>query len=184
MKPMQHALAVALLALALAHVPRIAYAQQQAAGDANAQRIARAVAKLSELEGSGVTGELRLRGAGGYLYIEGTVRGLAKGKHGLHVHEGTSCDNRGGHYNPMNAPHGAADQPAKSRHVGDLGNLVAADDGTAHYLRVEHLARLDGPHAIIGRVLVVHQGEDDFVSQSSGNSGKQIACGVIRRASQ
>jgi Cu-Zn family superoxide dismutase len=39
-------------------------------------------------------------------------------------------------------------------------------------------------HSIVGRVLVVHQGEDDYVSQPFGNSGKEVACGVIREVAQ
>ena len=33
---------------------------------------------------------------------------------------------------------------------------------------------------ILGRVIVVHDLPDDFVSQPSGNSGVKIACGKIK----
>ena len=33
---------------------------------------------------------------------------------------------------------------------------------------------------IIGKTIIIHDKPDDFTSQPSGNSGKKIACGVIR----
>lgn len=33
---------------------------------------------------------------------------------------------------------------------------------------------------IIGRTVVIHDMTDDFKTQPSGNSGKKIACGVIK----
>jgi len=61
-----------------------------------------------------------------------------------------------------------------------LGNAVAGEDGTAQYSAVAKNVSLTGTNSIAGRVLVVHQGEDDYVSQPSGNSGEQIGCGVIK----
>lgn len=139
-----------------------------------------AEARIEALDGSGLAGHVAFRHSGAFVFIEATVNGLGPGKHGMHVHEGTSCDKRGGHFNPGDTRHGSPDQPHDMRHVGDLGNIVALEGGTAKYSRVDALARLSGPHSVVGRVLVVHQGEDDYVSQPSGNSGKEIACGVIR----
>lgn len=136
-------------------------------------------AVIQPLSGSGVNGRLVFQHAGAFISIKGQVNGLAPGKHGIHVHEGKSCDKRGGHYNPSTTPHGAPDQPYHLRHVGDLGNLIAAQNGNALYARIDALARVTGPHSIVGRTIVVHQGEDDYTSQPSGNSGKEIACGVI-----
>jgi superoxide dismutase, Cu-Zn family len=136
-------------------------------------------ARLEPLGGSGVSGHFTFTRAGAFVAIRGTVRGLSRGKHGLHVHEGRSCDDPGGHYNPQNRPHGSPDQPHDLRHAGDLGNLVALEDGTARYARVDDLARLVAPQSIAGRVLVVHEGEDDYMSQPAGNSGKPVACGLI-----
>ena len=37
------------------------------------------------------------------------------------------------------------------------------------------------PKDIIGRAVIIHQNPDDYRSQPSGNSGKRIACGIIKR---
>ena len=34
---------------------------------------------------------------------------------------------------------------------------------------------------VIGRTVIIHSDPDDFHTQQSGNAGKKIACGVIRR---
>lgn len=34
---------------------------------------------------------------------------------------------------------------------------------------------------IIGKSVLIHENPDDYRSQPAGNSGKRIACGVIRR---
>lgn len=33
---------------------------------------------------------------------------------------------------------------------------------------------------IIGKAIIVHDMPDDFTTQPSGNSGKKIACGIIK----
>ena len=63
--------------------------------------------------------------------ITGSIRGLAIGSHGFHVHtnplptanSGFQCTAAGLHFNPRNAPHGAPSNAQTERHVGDLGNL-------------------------------------------------------------
>ena len=34
---------------------------------------------------------------------------------------------------------------------------------------------------ILGKTVILHGAPDDFRTQPSGNAGKKIACGVIRR---
>jgi Cu-Zn family superoxide dismutase len=38
----------------------------------------------------------------------------------------------------------------------------------------------DGPTSILGRAFVIHADPDDHKSQPAGNSGKRVACGVIK----
>jgi Cu-Zn family superoxide dismutase len=39
-----------------------------------------------------------------------------------------------------------------------------------------------GAADIVGKGLIVHRDPDDYKSQPAGNSGKRVACGVIRAA--
>lgn len=146
----------------------------EAASTRNAPEGARpmAEARISGIDDSKVSGRLTFQHSGPFIFIEGRVDGLSVGKHGMHIHAGNSCEDRGDHYDPDGHPHGSPDQPHDRRHAGDLGNLVADRDGTARYARVDALARLDGPHSIIDRVLVIHAGEDDYASQPAGQSRK------------
>ena len=34
---------------------------------------------------------------------------------------------------------------------------------------------------VIGRSVIIHENPDDYRTQPSGNSGRRIACGVIRK---
>ena len=71
------------------------------------------------------------------------------------------------------------------RHVGDLGNVTAGEDGVAKYEIEDALVQLCGETSVIGRSFVVHAGVDDLgqggheLSATTGNAGGRLACGVI-----
>lgn len=71
------------------------------------------------------------------------------------------------------------------RHVGDLGNITAADDGTACVDITDKQVTLIGAQSVVGRTIVVHAGVDDLgkggheLSKTTGNAGGRLACGVI-----
>ncbi|XP_078088108.1 superoxide dismutase [Cu-Zn]-like isoform X1 [Mustelus asterias] len=142
------------------------------------------------LKGPGsVSGTIRLKsGEGGHsTSLTGEIFGLTPGKHGFHVHTfgdiSKGCGSAGPHYNPCNETHGAPQD--KKRHVGDLGNIEADENGTAHVDMVDQLLRLAGKYAIIGRTLVVNEKEDDLgkagtkESTESGTHGAGVAWGII-----
>jgi Cu-Zn family superoxide dismutase len=115
--------------------------------------------------------------------ITARVSGLKPdSKHAIHIHEfgdvssgdGTSA---GGHFNPAGKAHGLPD--SEERHVGDFGNLKADADGNANLvLTVEGLSLTEGNHAVIGRAVIVHAGEDKG-TQPTGDAGDRVAQGVI-----
>lgn len=119
--------------------------------------------------------------------VEVTVRltGVPPGEHGFHVHEFGNCDvggeAAGEHYNPLNVTHGMVVRDGvRSSHAGDMGNIVAAANGTAELvLNLPNVTLRAGTLSLDGRALVLHEKPDDF-GQPSGNAGLRIACGVIR----
>jgi superoxide dismutase, Cu-Zn family len=141
-----------------------------------------AVAVLHPTEGSQVHGTVTFTQVENGIKIVADVKGLSPGKHGFHIHEYGDCTapdgtSAGGHFNPENMPHGAPTD--MKRHVGDLGNLEADEEGWAHYERVDEHVALSGPHSIIGLAVIVHQDEDDFSTQPTGAAGSRMACGII-----
>lgn len=118
--------------------------------------------------------------------VEVSVRltGVPPGEHGFHVHEFGDCgaggEAAGGHYNPLGTTHGmVVKDGVRSSHAGDMGNIVAKDDGTAELvLNLPDVTLREGPLSLAGRSLVLHEKPDDF-GQPAGNAGLRIACGVI-----
>ncbi len=116
------------------------------------------------------------------IRITGHFEGLSPGEHGFHIHEWGDCTahdgtSAGGHFNPTGMPHGAPDDV--ERHVGDLGNLTADEQGSAQYDRTDTVVAFEGERSIVGRGVIVHGGADDFVTQPTGAAGSRVACGVI-----
>ncbi|XP_072370102.1 superoxide dismutase [Cu-Zn]-like [Scyliorhinus torazame] len=145
---------------------------------------------ISVLKGPGsATGTISLKaGEGGHTTsVTGEISGLTPGKHGFHVHTfgdiSKGCGSTGPHYNPCNETHGAPQD--KKRHVGDLGNIEADENGTARVDMVDRLLRLAGKYSVIGRTLVVNEKEDDLgkagtkESTESGTHGAGAAWGII-----
>ena len=149
---------------------------------ASPDTLTKAICVLHPTEGNKVSGVVTFTKTDSGIKIVADLEGLPPGKHGFHVHEFGDCSSpdgtsAGGHFNPENQAHGAPDDAI--RHVGDLGNVVAGNDGKAHYERVDTVISLGGKHSIIGRGIIVHAGEDDLKTQPTGNAGARVACGVI-----
>lgn len=141
-----------------------------------------AVAVIQPTEGNNATGTVLFSRSGDGIRIQARLEGLGEGPHGFHIHEYGDCTaadgtSAGGHFNPLGSPH--AGPTSAQRHVGDLGNINANADGVATYSRVDTVISFSGPAHILGRGMVVHQGEDDMSSQPSGAAGPRVGCGVI-----
>lgn len=153
------------------------------AQEAQTTRVDEAVAVLVPVGDSGVEGTIRFeRADDGKVEVTGEVRGLTPGKHGFHVHQFGDLSDRqegksaGDHFAGGTEHHGAPD--AERRHAGDLGNIVAGEDGVAKIEMTDAVISLSGPHSILGRAVVVHAGEDKF-TQPSGDAGGRVAFGVV-----
>lgn len=85
--------------------------------------------------------------------------------------------------------HGAPD--ALEHHEGDLGNLLADDNGVATIDIFGSSVQLLGPDSALNRAFVVHALEDDLglfphnaTSLANGNSGARLACAIILQTTQ
>lgn len=107
---------------------------------------------------------------------------LKDGLHGLHVHKygdlTKGCISTCEHYNPTNENHG--DRTGCHRHRGDLGNVHISNNACKDQFYADV-----NVYEIIGRALVIHEGEDDLglldseSSKTTGSAGKRFDCGVI-----
>jgi Cu-Zn family superoxide dismutase len=179
MKPAS-ATAVATFVLGLG---AMAFAQSPSpAAPAAPKKASKAVAVLEPTQGNNVEGTVWFTAVPGGVAVKASLKGLAAGSHGFHVHEFGDCTapdgaSAGGHFNPKGKPHGAPADPA--RHAGDLGNIQAASDGSASLEWTDPAMKLDGPDGVIGHAVIVHANPDDLKTQPTGNAGGRMACGVI-----
>lgn len=99
------------------------------------------------------------------------------GPHGFHLHENGSCkigdpenpfQAAGGHWNPKNQPHG--------NHAGDFPVLFSNNGNSSMCFFTNKFTSLE----IIGKTVIIHENPDDYRTQPSGDSGKRLACGVIK----
>ena len=122
----------------------------------------------------------------GGVHVVARVEHATPGKHGFHLHAGTTCaapdfKSAGDHFNPTSAPHGAPD--AAQHHAGDFGNIEVGQDGTGNLdLTSTMLSIGGGGNDVLGKTVILHKGTDDLKTQPSGASGDRIACGVVARA--
>lgn len=148
----------------------------------DSNKIAKAVCVMTPTEGNEVKGLVTFTQTDSGILIVADIEGLTVGKHGFHVHQFgdiSKLDGKsaGGHFNPEGVAHAGHEDAI--RHVGDFGNIIADESGNAHYEEFDTLISFSGKHSIIGRAIIIHSGEDDLVTQPTGNAGKRVAYGVI-----
>jgi Cu-Zn family superoxide dismutase len=142
----------------------------------------KAVCVLHPTKGNKVHGMVVFTQKDGEVEITGEISGLTPGLHAFHVHEFGDCSapdamSAGAHFNPSKMPHGG--KHSEQRHVGDLGNIKADDEGKVVLKMSDKIIQLHGPHSILGRSIIVHAAPDDEKSQPAGNAGARVACGII-----
>ncbi len=131
-----------------------------------------------------VLGVVYFEEMGDVVHVTGHFKGLEPNStHGFHIHQfgditkddGTSA---GGHFNPHGKPHAGPD--ADAHHAGDLGNITADENGEVKIdIKAKWLQIDKGPHAVLGRSVVVHADADDLTSQPSGAAGPRIGVGIV-----
>lgn len=120
------------------------------------------------------------------VQVKVSVTGLEPGFHGIHVHEFPKCEgpdfkSAGNHFNPDSKLHGL--MHPEGSHAGDLPNLEAGGDGKVDVeLMLSGATLKDGKGSLLkgeGTSLIIHEAQDDGVSQPAGDAGARIACGKI-----
>ena len=161
--------------------------------------------------GAGASGEVEFsletnRANQEVVVVRANVRGLTPGKHGINVHENgdvSGCDDAGActgkSYNPDKRPHhgptalkkfGASachfvgDGCVLNRHIGDLGNIVADENGdsTTSFKDLYTTLKAGTSNSIAGRSVVIRATADDFeTEEDDGGAGPIVLYGSIVR---
>ncbi len=117
------------------------------------------------------------------------AKNLSPGVKAIHFHETAKCekptfDSAGAHFNPAGKEHGF--QNPKGYHAGDLPNIEVDQDGTIELETITPAVVLTAgkSNSLLdedGSALVIHENADDYETDPSGNSGKRIVCGEIKK---
>ena len=137
---------------------------------------------------SNTSGEVSFTEKGGVVIVEAHIYGLDPGTHAIHLHEKADCSSSdgkstGGHWNPTFEQHGAWNNKP-GFHKGDIGNFEANEKGHGMVKFSTDLWCIgcDDPiKDIVDKAVMVHQGADDLITQSSGAAGSRVSCaGIIQ----
>ncbi len=148
-----------------------------------ADKVVTAVAEMQATEGNEAHGTVTFTKVEGGVQVVAHFEGVPEGEHGFHIHEFGDCSSgdgksAGGHFNPAGVAHAGPD--AEERHVGDLGNISADANGTAHADFVDSHLKITGDHSMVGKGVILHADPDDMSSQPTGAAGARISCGVVK----
>ena len=123
------------------------------------------------------------------MTIDIVAEGLTPGLHGTHIHEKGECTppdftSAGAHFNPTSKEHGFKNP--KGFHLGDLPNIDVDPEGKVNVrLKLTDITLKSGAENSIldsdGSALMIHEKEDDNITDPAGNSGDRIACAAITR---
>jgi Cu-Zn family superoxide dismutase len=133
-------------------------------------------------------GEARLRQTPHGVLLKLDLRNATPGVHAVHIHEVGRCDapsfeTAGGHFSAPDRKHGFLNPGGP--HAGDLPSIDVPQ--ASRQLSIEYLmadATLEGPRSMLdanGAALVIHAGQDDYLTDPAGNSGDRIACGRFEK---
>ena len=143
---------------------------------------------LKPKSGSETSGLIIFTEENGSVNLKANIKGLIPGVHAIHIHEKADCSSddgksSGGHWNPTFENHGSWGSE-NGYHRGDIGNFNTNNNGEASVSFTTDLWCLnckDPIKNIVGKAIIIHQGEDDLISQPSGAAGKRISCaGIIK----
>lgn len=133
-----------------------------------------------------VKGAVLFLQVGKEVHVEAHIWDLPSGKHGFHIHEYGSllegCASLGAHWNPKNRDHGSLH--SSNRHMGDFGN-IKKNMKMKFKISPASISGSNDPFSLLGRSVVIHEGEDDLGlgsksdSKTTGGSGARIGFAII-----
>jgi len=118
------------------------------------------------------------------VLVKVDATGLTPGWHAVHFHEKGDCSpdtftNAGAHVHAATpVTHGLLNPAGND--LGDLPNIYAAADGSAHAELFSQLVILPALMDADGSSVVIHAAADDYTSQPIGGAGARVACAVIK----
>lgn len=150
-----------------------------------------ALTGVAVFKDTAIQGEVVITNKGEGVVLKATFTKLPPGPHGFHIHKagdlrGEGCMGLCEHYDLGHHIHGAGPTSKKERHTGDLGNIAISSKKS----RFQKAYYIKGPSVLdlLGRSLIVHEGEDDLGkgkwedSKTTGHSGKRMGCAIIGRS--
>ena len=132
-----------------------------------------AVAALSEMEGSGLTGTATFTEMDEGVHVVIKIQNATPGLHAIHLHVGENCDDIGPHWHPMDIPAGTSGIPVVQATldtppigVGEVGNISVGTDGTGILEFKTPFWSLGGDSNtdILGKLIMVHETGDTFLT--------------------
>jgi Cu-Zn family superoxide dismutase len=145
-----------------------------------------AMAEVQPVGDSDLKGQLQFRQEEDLVRITGELTGLEPGTHALYLQQNGSCDTEladsaGGDAaaEAEGDQEGAPDEGAGE--VEELGNIVAAEDGSATVDISDTKITLDsGPNSVVGKTLIVQVAEGLGAPPSDEPSSAAVGCAEIR----
>ena len=132
-----------------------------------------AVATISEIGGSGLTGTATFTEMDGRVHVVIEVQNATAGLHAMHLHTGSSCADAGPHWHPMEIPAGTPGIPVVQATldtppigIGEIGNISVDEDGIGIIAFTTPFWSLGGdPNTdILGKLMMIHETGDTFLT--------------------
>ena len=131
-----------------------------------------AVATISEIDGSGLTGTATFTEMDGTVHVLIEVQNATPSLHAMHLHTGASCADAGPHWHPMGIPAGTPGIPIVQATldvppigIGEVGNISVGEDGTGVIEFATPFWSLGGaPNTdILNKLIMIHETGDTFL---------------------
>lgn len=137
---------------------------------------------IKPLNNSSISGTISLTQKKDSVFLEAHVFGLEPGIKAIHIHENGDCSSNdglsaGGHWNPTSQKHSKWGDET-GFHLGDIGNfnIDSIGHGMVNFSNDIWCLGCKSSNDLMNKSIIIHNGEDDFLSQPSGAAGMRLGC--------